>query len=612
MFLYSHIGRILSSYFIQEHELELEFSELQFVPTRKDFEGDYTLVVFPLVRYMKASPEECGTILGDLLIEKSDYIQGFNVVKGFLNLSLSGKFWRDSLKQCLDPVKNSKAQGAGKLVIEYSSPNTNKPLHLGHIRNILIGWSIYKILERRGHEVIKTQIVNDRGVAICKSMLAWKLFSGGETPESSGKKGDHLIGEYYVKFDQELNEEYETWQNSEEGKKYFEQNSGDTSREVFFKKFKNTYFNDFSKLGAQVREMLIDWEKGKKEIVYLWETMNSWVYNGFEQTYSLLGVDFNKTYYESDTYKLGKELVTEGLKREIFYREKDGSVWVDLESSGMDKKLLMRSDGTSVYITQDLGTARIRFEDFEMEKMVYVVGNEQDYHFQVLFEILKMMGEPYAGGLYHLSYGMVDLPTGKMKSREGTVVDADDLIEDVIRIASENVVDRGDMSEVTKEEKLENIRRIGMGALKFQLLKINPKKRMVFQPEESVDMQGHTGPYIQNAYVRIHSILRKVGDSDFLGFEDYLYIAEEERELIKQLLSYEETVVKAAGDYDPSHLANFTYQLARSYHRFYHEHPILKADSEDARNFRIQLSTSVANTLQDAMELLGINMPTRM
>lgn len=612
MFLYSHIGRILSSYFNQEHELELEFSELQFVPTRKDFEGDYTLVVFPLVRYMKASPEECGTILGDLLIEKSDYIQGFNVVKGFLNLSLSGKFWRDSLKQCLDPVKNSKAQGAGKLVIEYSSPNTNKPLHLGHIRNILIGWSMYKILERRGHEVIKTQIVNDRGVAICKSMLAWKLFSGGETPESSGKKGDHLIGEYYVKFDQELNEEYEAWQNSEEGKKYFEQHSGDTSREVFFKKFKNTYFNDFSKLGAQVREMLIDWEKGKKEIVYLWETMNSWVYNGFEQTYSLLGVDFDKTYYESDTYKLGKELVTEGLEREIFYREKDGSVWVDLESSGMDKKLLMRSDGTSVYITQDLGTARIRFEDFEMEKMVYVVGNEQDYHFQVLFEILKMMGEPYAGGLYHLSYGMVDLPTGKMKSREGTVVDADDLIEDVIRIASENVVDRGDMSEVTREEKLENIRRIGMGALKFQLLKINPKKRMVFQPEESVDMQGHTGPYIQNAYVRIHSILRKVGDSEFSGFEDYLYIAEEERELIKQLLSYEETVVKAAGDYDPSHLANFTYQLARSYHRFYHEHPILKADSEDARNFRIQLSTSVANTLQDAMELLGINMPTRM
>ena len=615
MHLYAHIGSLVSDFFSDEYKLEIEPSQFQFTPTKKDFEGDYTLVVFPLVGNMKKKPEECGEIIGQYLLERSDFVEAFNVVKGFLNLTLSCHFWRESLKRVEDPGKLTEStSNKGRLVIEYSSPNTNKPLHLGHIRNILIGWSMYRIFERYGYDLVKTQIVNDRGVAICKSMVSWKKFSGGETPESSGIKGDHLVGNYYVKFDQALNEEYSKWQETPEAKHIFEELAKEgVGEEEFFKSWKNSYFNEKSELGAEVRHMLLDWEKGEPEVVELWNRMNSWVYSGFDETYNNLGVDFDKTYVESDTYKLGKELVLEGLEKKIFFKKEDGSVWVDLEPAGMDQKLLLRSDGTSVYITQDLGTARVRFDDFEMDRMVYVVGNEQDYHFKVLFEILRQLGEPYADGLYHLSYGMVDLPTGKMKSREGTVVDADDLIEEVIRIANKNVEDRGEMAELSKDEKRESIRRIGLGALKYQLLKVDPLKRMVFNPEESVDLQGHTGPYIQNAFVRIQSILRKIESEEIEGkIEDYIYIKDEERELLKLLLSYREVIGKAAEDCDPAHLANFAYQLARTYHRFYHEHHILRAESPEARNFRIKLSRAVAASLEDSMFLLGIEMPYRM
>ncbi|TVR80420.1 MAG: arginine--tRNA ligase [Saprospirales bacterium] len=616
MHLYAHISSLISDFFSDELKLEIESSKFQFTPTKKEFDGDYTLVVFPLVRHMKKKPEECGEIIGQYLLERSDYVEAFNVVKGFLNLSLSTTFWRESLELVSDPEKLTYPDtNKGKLVLEYSSPNTNKPLHLGHIRNILIGWSMYRILQRVGYEVIKTQIVNDRGVAICKSMLAWKKFAGGETPESSGKKGDHLIGEYYVTFDKALKEEYEQWQTGAEAEKIFrEKNDGKIDRNAFFKKWKNEYFNEKSQLGAEVRQMLRDWEDGDPNVIALWEKMNAWVYAGFDETYAGLGVDFDKTYFESDTYKLGKDIVEEGLQKGIFYKMEDGSIWVDLSDSGMDQKLLLRSDGTSVYITQDLGTARIRYEDYKMGSMVYVVGNEQDYHFQVLFEVLKLLGEPYADGLLHLSYGMVDLPTGKMKSREGTVVDADDLMAEVVEIAAANVEDRGAMDELSEEERREAIRRIGMGALKFQLLKVNPKKRMVFNPEESVDLQGHTGPYIQNAYVRILSVLRKAGDfdQDHLSTQDYFRISGDERELIQMLLSYREVIERAAGEFDPAHLAGFSYQLARAYHRFYHDHQIIRAESEAARNFRLKLSVAVAAALEDSLSLLGIAMPVRM
>ncbi len=618
MLLFTHTASLLSDFFADEYDLEINADQLQFSPTRKDFEGDYTLVVFPLVRFMKKSPEECGDILGQYLMECSDFIDGYNVVKGFLNLSVSVHFWKESLKMTADPARmTASTENKGTLVVEYSSPNTNKPLHLGHIRNILIGWSMYRILERYGYELVKTQIVNDRGVAICKSMLAWKKFANGETPENSGIKGDHLVGKYYVKFDEELREEYLQWQDTPEADEAFKSNAKkDESKEAFFKRWKNDYFNKVSQLGAEVRQMLRDWESGKEEVVQLWKTMNTWVYDGFDETYEKLGVDFDKTYYESDTYKLGKDLVNEGLKKGVFFTEEDGSVWADLTDEGMDKKLLLRGDGTSVYMTQDLGTARVRYHDFKMDRMVYVVGNEQDYHFKVLFSILKLLEEPYADGLYHLSYGMVDLPGGRMKSREGTVVDADDLIAEVVQIAANNVEKRDGMINLSPEEQEESVRRIGMAALKYQLLKVNPKKRMVFNPEESVDLQGHTGPYIQNAFVRIKSILRKLDESEDAeadgSIDDYFHLKDQERDLLKLLLSYREVIERAASDYDPAHLANFAYQLARNYHRFYHEHHIIRAESGAARTFRIKLSGVVASALEDSMFLLGIEMPRRM
>lgn len=583
--------------------------------TRKEFDGDYTVVIFPYVKIAKQKPDLVGNAMGDFLQGKLPFITGFNVASGFLNMSLSIDLWRSSLKAVLGDDEFGKLPGKGeKVIIEYSSPNTNKPLHLGHIRNILLGWSCSRLLEKAGYEVIMTQVINDRGIAICKSMLAWQLYANGATPESTSTKGDHFVGDYYVKFEQEFQKEYTQWQESADGIKTWEAHArDDEDKSTFFKRYKNTYFNEYSELGKRAKQMLLDWESGKKEVIDLWKQMNQWVYDGFEESYRALGVHFDDTNYESQTYLLGKNVIQQGLKDEVFYREKDSSVWIDLEDAGLDKKLVLRSDGTAVYITQDIGTAQQRYQQHHMDKMIYVVADEQDYHFQVLFEILRRLGEPYADGLYHLSYGMVDLPSGKMKSREGTVVDADDLMEEVIGEARASSEERGELVDMTNEQRNEIYRKVGIAALKFFILKVAPKKRMVFDPKESVDMQGQTGPYIQNAYVRIQSIFRKgnVEPQEF-NFEDYPDVNEQEKDLIASLIEYPAVIEKAAEQYDPSSVANYTYDLARKYHRFYHDHRVLTAETDAAKRFRMALSFAVGRQMKDAMELLGIEMPERM
>lgn len=583
--------------------------------TRKEFDGDYTVVIFPYVKIAKQKPDLVGNAMGDFLQGKLPFITGFNVASGFLNMSLSIDLWRSSLKAVLGDDEYGKLPGKGeKVIIEYSSPNTNKPLHLGHIRNILLGWSCSRLLEKAGYEVIMTQVINDRGIAICKSMLAWQQYANGATPESTSTKGDHFVGDYYVKFEQEFQKEYTQWQESADGIKTWEAHArDDEDKSTFFKRYKNTYFNEYSELGKRAKQMLLDWESGKKEVIDLWKQMNQWVYDGFEESYRALGVHFDDTNYESQTYLLGKNVIQQGLKDEVFYREKDSSVWIDLEDAGLDKKLVLRSDGTAVYITQDIGTAQQRYQQHHMDKMIYVVADEQDYHFQVLFEILRRLGEPYADGLYHLSYGMVDLPSGKMKSREGTVVDADDLMKEVIGEARASSEERGELVDLTDEQRNEIYRKVGIAALKFFILKVAPKKRMVFDPKESVDMQGQTGPYIQNAYVRIQSIFRKgnVEPQEF-NFEDYPDVNEQEKDLIASLIEYPAVIEKAAEQYDPSSVANYTYDLARKYHRFYHDHRVLTAETDAAKRFRMALSFAVGRQMKDAMELLGIEMPERM
>ena len=497
-------------------------------------------------------------------------------------------------------------------MVEFSSPNTNKPLHLGHIRNILLGWSLSMILEKAGFDIIKTQIINDRGIAVCKSMLAWKKFGENITPISSGRKGDHLVGDFYVMFDQKLGEEYVQWQESSQANEVFQSHGKPgESKGDFFKRYKNDYFNHVSLLGAEAREMLRKWEEGDEETLTLWRQMNDWVYEGFNETYVKLGVHFDKIYYESQTYLLGKQTVEYGLQKGIFCKEEDGSVWIDLTQEGYDKKIILRSDGTSVYITQDIGTAMMRYRDFGIDRMVYVVGDEQEYHFQVLFEILKKLGETYASHLHHLSYGMVELPHGRMKSREGTVVDADDLIEEIVKEAHKAAIQRGDLPGTSDEENQEIFRRIGMAALKFHMIKVTPKKRMIFNPEESLDLQGQTGPYIQNAYVRIRSILRKSNGEINPLFSEYIP-APEEKDLIKMMMDYPNAIAQAAQSYDPSVIANFSYALAKNFHKFYHDFRIIGAESEEAKSFRIQLIKNIANTIQQAMMLLGIEMPERM
>jgi len=466
-----------------------------------------------------------------------------------------------------------------------------------------------------GYEVVKTQVINDRGIAVCKSMMAWKLFSGGATPESQGMKGDHFVGDYYVKFDKALQKEYAEWQDSGEADaQYDARHKDEESREAFFKRFKNDYFNLYSPIGRETKEMLLKWEEGDEETVALWKKMNNWVYSGFDKTYEALGVHFDSINYESETYLLGKESVNKGLSDGIFYRQEDGSVWVDLEDVGMDKKILLRSDGTSVYMTQDIGTAQMRYEEHAMDSMVYVVGNEQDYHFKVLFEILKRLGEPYADRLYHLSYGMVDLPSGKMKSREGTVVDADDLIKEVIdeaRIASK---ERGAVSHLEAYKQEDIFRKIGLAALKYFIIKVNARKRMVFDPKESVDMQGTTGPYIQNAFVRIQSVLRKASQAEAVDMEGsniYIY-NEAEKELISQMIGFPEVLDEALRQYDPSHIANYAYGLAKSFHRFYHDHVIYDPENPDQSASRLELVKRISLIIEKAMSTLGIEMPDYM
>ncbi len=587
---------------------------VQITSTRKDFVGDYTVVTFPFTKVSGKKPEEIGAELGEYLVARVPHVASYNVVKGFLNLVIGDGFWLDFLQAIYENEDYGVAEPKGeKAMVEFSSPNTNKPLHLGHIRNILLGWSTYKILEASGYEVIRVQIVNDRGIAICKSMLAWQKYAGGATPESAGVKSDHFVGKFYVLFEQKFQEEYKAWQLSEGAAVYASKHKAGQDEAGFFKDFKNTYFNEYSALGKEAKAMLLRWEAGDGATLELWRQMNSWVYAGFNDTYNSLGVAFDKLYFESETYLLGKDTVDQGLESGVFFRKPDGSVWIDLEDAGLDQKVVLRSDGTAVYMTQDIGTAQLRYRDFGVKRMIYVVADEQNYHFQVLFEIMKRLGEPYAAGLHHLSYGMVDLPSGKMKSREGTVVDADDLIEEVIGEARKDSSERDTLAGVPAAEQEEIIQKIALAALKFHIIKVHPKKRMTFDPKESVDLQGQTGPYIQNAYVRIRSVVRKAEQLGSLAAAaDYAQTEPAEKELLTQLYAFPDVIETAAREYDPSHVASFCYNLAKSYHRFYHDHSILGAADEAARDFRLMLSIATSNVLRKGMDLLGIDMPDRM
>lgn len=599
---------------LQLYNLEINAEDVPLNTTRKEFEGDYTLVVFPFTKHVKKNPEAIGNELGAYVVEHVQYIKAYNVIKGFLNLVVDDQYWHDFLQDIYDnPQFGTQPSNGRKVMVEYCSPNTNKPLHLGHIRNILLGWSVSKIYAAAGYDVVRVQIINDRGIAICKSMLAWLKFAEGATPESTQTKSDHFVGAYYVLFEKKFQEEYKVWQQSEAGIALLEEKKkeGQTPEE-FFKTYKDQYFNLYSDLGKEARTMLLAWEANDPATIELWKKMNGWVYAGFDSTFDKLGVSFDKLYYESNTYLLGRETVDQGLDSGVFYRLEDGSVWIDLEDVKLDKKLVLRKDGTSVYITQDIGTAQVRYQDFGAEKMIYVVADEQNYHFQVLFEIMKRLGEPYAAGLYHLSYGMVDLPTGKMKSREGTVVDADDLIDEVVNEAWENSKERGSLADLTPEAQQEVIRKIGVAALKFFIVKVHPKKRMIFDPKESVDLQGQTGPYVQNAFVRCSSMLNKAGNPDLSAAKDYQTLETAEKDIIAQLYSFPEIIVQAAEGYDPSMVAMYCYELAKAFHRFWHDYRILQAETEAAKAFRIQLSMAVRNALRTGLDLLGIETPERM
>jgi arginyl-tRNA synthetase len=559
--------------------------------TRKEFEGQVTIVTFPFTRFSKKSPEQTGTEIGEFLKNEVKDIAAFNVIKGFLNISLNDEYWLTQLYNEILRDDFAAAEPNGKKVmVEYSSPNTNKPLHLGHIRNNLLGFSVAQILSAAGFEVVKTNLVNDRGIHICKSMLAWQLFSEGETPETSGLKGDHLVGKYYVIFDKEYKKEIEELKTS-----------GQTEDEAK----KN------APLMKQAQEMLQKWEAGDEVVIGLWKTMNSWVYAGFAETYKKLGVDFDKYYYESDTYLLGKDIIDEGLEKGVFFRKADNSVWIDLTAEGLDEKLVLRSDGTSVYMTQDMGTAQLKYNDYHMDRSIYVVGNEQDYHFKVLFNILKRLGKPGADGLFHLSYGMVDLPSGKMKSREGTVVDADDLMDEMMRTAKEQTEAMGKVDGFSEADKQHLYYTIGMGALKYFLLKVDPKKRLLFDPNESVDFQGHTGPFIQYTHARIRSVLSRAEyKADFKAPISHLDGVE--RDLIVTLTQFPDIIQQAAEGFSPAIIANYVYELAKTYNKFYHEKSILQAEDEASKKFRLQLSAASGKVINKAMALLGIEVPERM
>lgn len=577
------ISEIIQSTY-QINGVSLEVQE-----NKSGFEGDFTVVIFPLVKLLKKSPDAIGMELGGALAAQTSLVESFNVVKGFLNLTVNNNFFLENLKSITENFGKKEAKNQ-TVMVEYSSPNTNKPLHLGHIRNNLLGFSVAKILEEAGYNVIKTQIINDRGIHICKSMLAWEKSGKQENPESTGLKGDKLVGNYYVEFD-----------------KNYKKEIADLVAEGFDE--------DVAKKQApsikEAQQMLLDWEKGDEKVRNLWNEMNSWVYAGFNETYKRLGVDFDQVQYESKTYLLGKDLIQEGLNNGVFYRKDDGSVWVNLEDEGLDQKLLLRSDGTSVYMTQDLGTAVERFKDNDIQKLIYTVGNEQDYHFQVLFKILKKLGYQWADQLYHLSYGMVELPEGKMKSREGTVVDADDLMEEMYQTAKEKAQELGKLENLDDEEKERSYETVGLGALKYFILKVDPKKKMLFNPAESIDFNGNTGPFIQYTYARIQSLLGKANYT-FLETKGDIQLNEYEKDLIMQLANYKDIVEKAAETLSPAHVANYVYDLVKTYNSFYQNNQILSQENPETVQFRLNLSDITAKTVKKSLELLGIGTVNRM
>lgn len=579
----NNISKVIENLF-QIKDIALEVQE-----NKTDFEGDFTVVIFPLVKQLKKNPDALGTEIGDELVKTSDFVEDFNVVKGFLNLKVKNHFFIEALKSTEENFDKIQPKNQS-VMVEYSSPNTNKPLHLGHIRNILLGYSVSQILKEAGYDVIKTQIINDRGIHICKSMLAWEKFGSGETPETNGLKGDKLVGNYYVRFDQEYKKEIE------------ELKSQGLSEEEAKKK---------APIFLEAQKMLLDWEKEDPKVRELWEMMNTWVYAGFNQTYKRLGANFDQVQYESNTYILGKDLIQEGLAKGVLYQREDNSVWCDLTDEGLDEKLLLRGDGTSVYMTQDLGTAVERFKQNDIQKLIYTVGNEQDYHFQVLFKILKKLGYEWADQLYHLSYGMVELPNGKMKSREGTVVDADDLMQEMYLTAKEKAQELGKLEGLSEEDKEKSYEIVGMGALKYFMLKVDPKKKMLFNPAESIDFNGNTGPFIQYTYARIQSLLEKA-DYQYNSKIKEVEINEFEKELIARLAEFKGIVSKSAESLSPAQLANYVYDLVKAYNSFYQNNPILNQEDEEIKNLRLGISSLTAKTIKKGLDLLGIGVVNRM
>lgn len=571
-------------------------NDFQVNETKQEFEGDYTVVLFPLVKKLKLPPEVLATSLGESLAKNyGDIFSSFNVIKAFLNLSIHDNYLQTFLIKNYQNENFGKQASTGKrIMVEYSSPNTNKPLHLGHLRNIFLGWSIAEILKATGNTIVKTCVVNDRGIHICKSMIAWQKFAHGATPESTHTKGDHFVGDYYVKFNDEYKNEIKQLTDTGTDEKTAEKNAP---------------------IMKQTQQMLLDWEAGKPDVVRLWQTMNGWVYKGFDETYKRIGVDFDQLFYESNTYISGKQFVQKGLQEGAFYKKDDGSVWMDLTEAGMDEKLLLRSDGTSVYITQDIGLAKQKFEDYKLDESIYVIGDEQIYHIKVLKEICKKLGMPFYDKIFHLSYGMVELTTGKMKSREGTVVDADDLIDEIIATAKQHTEELGKVNDFTEEELKQLYETLGLGAMKFYLLRVDPKKRMIFNPQESIDFHGFTGPFVQYTYARIRSILRKMGDrqSSIVNRQSSIFdLLPLERQLIIFLEKYESIIMQAAEELNPSVIAIYVFQLAQTYNSFYTEHSVANAENEEKKNLRVCLSVMTANVIKNSLQLLGIHVPERM
>ncbi len=584
----SVIKEEISKFYNNQYQTQIDINSIRLEETNPDFEGDTTCVVFPFLKITKKSPEQTAHELGEYLVENISEISNFNCVKGFLNLIFSDNYWFEILKK----INFNFSPNNEKIMVEYSSPNTNKPIHLGHVRNNLLGKSLSEILKFSGNEVVTVNLINDRGIHICKSMLAWQIYGNGETPQISGMKGDHLVGKYYVEFNKyyklEINSLISKGQSEDEAKKN-------------------------APLMVKAQSMLRDWENGVPEVIDLWKTMNSWVYEGFEITYKKMGINFDKYYYESNTYLLGKSMINEGLEKGVFYQKEDNSVWIDLTNEGLDHKLLLRSDGTSVYMTQDLGTAQMKFDEFGCNKSIYVVGNEQDYHFKVLFLILKKLGKSFADGCHHLSYGMVDLPTGKIKSREGTVVDADDLMAEMLKTAKEKTEELGKTEGMSDIEKENLYYTLGMGALKFFILKVDPQKRMLFNPSESIDMQGDTGPFVQYTHSRIKSLLRLANSTNIVNTQIYpSNLVSCEKEIIVILNLFKHEILKASNLYSPSIITNYLLKLAKSFNRLYNEVPIVKEKDELSRNLRLLLCDKTAETIKIGLNLLGINAPEKM